>query len=48
MPECDVNVLPGGFPNKYRHIVVLVRDQVYAVEVWPLMTLKSMFVSFDA
>jgi hypothetical protein len=33
MPECDVNVLPGGFPNKYRHIVVLVRDQVYAVEV---------------
>lgn len=32
--NCDVNVCPGGFPSTSRHVIILVRDQMFHVSVY--------------
>lgn len=34
----DKIVNPGGFPSKSKHIIVMLRDQVYAVPVYDHVT----------
>ncbi|KAI8924064.1 acyltransferase ChoActase/COT/CPT [Entophlyctis helioformis] len=45
IPKPDCDVLVGGFKSPSKHIIVLVRDQIYAVNVYDQQTGKRLAIS---